>query len=125
MRRIPVHIVTGPPGSATSALISRLCAERKDWLGLVATRPEIAAPNLWSLSAACPCCIGKVVLQVTLARALRQTGAVRAFVELSDPAHGAGLNAVLAELPLALSVRAAGSIVLPRDLDLEAEQLAD
>jgi hypothetical protein len=120
-----VHIVTGPRDSAKSAFIARLCTQRPDWLGLVDTLPGNPASNLRPLGGACPCCIGKVVLQVTLARALRQTGALRAFVELADSAHAAGLEAVLAELPLALSVRASRPIVLPRDHDLEAGQLTD
>jgi len=64
-----------------------------------------------------------VVLQVSLARALRQTGATRAFVEVSSAAHAASLERVLAELPLSLSVTGARRIVLPQDAALGAADL--
>jgi hypothetical protein len=108
-----------------SALIARLCTERPDWLGLVETLPAGAPPNVKALSAGCPCCIGKVVLQVTLARALRASRAVRAFVEVADTAHAISLHRVLDENPLGLSVIASRPISLPDDADLEAGQLAE
>jgi CobW/HypB/UreG, nucleotide-binding domain len=117
--RIPVHIVTGAPGTGKTAFIARLCAEREDWLGLVnlASSPG-AGPNLKPLAAGCPCCTGKVVLQVTLARALRATGAGRAFVELGDAGHLQGLERALGESPLDLSLVISRSISLPRDAGL-------
>jgi len=116
--RIPVHIVTGAPGSGKSALIARLCAERDDWLGLVNLPSSTAGPNLRLLSAGCPCCTGKVVLQVTLARALRATGARRGFVELGDAGHVDGLQRALCESPLALTLVVSRAISLPRDARL-------
>jgi len=117
--RIPVHIVTGGPGTGKSAFIARLCAQRGDWLGLVNLPPSAAdGPNLKPLNSGCPCCTGKVVLQVTLARALRATGAGRAFVELSDAGHLEGLERALGESPLDLSLVISRSISLPWDVGL-------
>lgn len=122
MGRIPVHIVTGAPGSGKSALISRLCSERGDWLGLVNTLPQ-AGRSLKQLSAGCPCCTGKVVLQVSLARGLRETRARRAFVELGDPEHALTLEKLLGELPFSLSVISARRITLPAEAGLKAVEL--
>jgi G3E family GTPase len=113
VERIPVHIVTGAPGSGKSALIARLCAERRDWFGLVNAMPAAGGGNLRVFSAGCPCCTGRVVMQVSLARGLRETRAVRALVELGDPAHAATLARILGELPLSLSVVAARPVELP------------
>lgn len=121
---IPVHIVTGAPGSGKSTLIARLCSEREDWLGLVDTVPDAAPSNVRPLSAGCPCCVGKVVLQIVLARALRETRAVRAFVELADAGHVRGLESVLEAKPFGSAVRKARSIILPGDRELKAHQLA-
>jgi hypothetical protein len=122
--RIPVHVVSGPPGAARGALIARLCTERPDWLGLVETIPPGATSNVRALSAGCPCCIGRVVLQITLARALRESRAVRAFVELADQEHATGLERVLGESPLGLSVVRSRPIALPADAELTAAHLA-
>ena len=123
MERIPVHIVSGAPGSGKSALVARLCAQRRDWLGLVNSLPQPAGDNVMALSAGCPCCTGQVVLQVTLARALRATRATRALVELPDPAHAQALEKLLGELPFSLSVTGARRVVLPRDLGLAPAEL--
>lgn len=122
--RIPVHVVTGAARSGKSALIVRLCHQNGNWVGLVNALPS-PGPNLRSIAAGCPCCTGKVVLQVSLARALRETGAVRAFVELPDPAHAETLKRVLGEPPLSLSVAIARSILLPGDSRLLAADLED
>ena len=123
MGRIPVHIVTGAPGSGKTALVARLCSERPDWLGLVNALPDAAADNLKPLPAGCPCCTGRVVLQVSLARALRATRATRALVELPDPAHARTLEKLLAELPFSLSVTSARQVVLPCDAGLRPADL--
>lgn len=115
MDRIPVHIVTGRPGSGKSALIAALVGQRSDWLGLVNALPAVCGQSLRLLAAGCPCCTGRVVLQVTLVRALRSTRAVRAFVELADTQHAANLEKLLTELPFSLSVCAARTLELPGD----------
>jgi G3E family GTPase len=117
--RIPVHIVTGAAGTGKTAFIARMCAERGNWLGLV-NQPVSAAAgaNLKTLAAGCPCCTGRVILQVTLARALRASRAGRAFVELGDAAHLQGLERALSESPLALSLDLSRPICLPRDAGL-------
>ena len=123
MTRIPVHIVTGAPGTGKSALITRLCGERKDWLGLVNSARLAGESNLRPLAPSCPCCTGKVVLQVTLARALRATGACRVFVELGDAGHLAGLQRALTESPLGLSLAVSRVIGLPQDAGLEVAEI--
>ena len=120
---IPVHIVTGASNSGKSTLIARLCHERKDWLGLVDRLPAQALSNLRPLSAGCPCCIGKVVLQITLVRALRETRAVRAFVELADAGHVTSLEGVLGGESLGRAVLRSSPIFLPRDCELQAADL--
>ena len=118
---IPVHIVTGAPRAGKSAFIARLCAERRDWLGLVNSPTSVAGmSNMKPLPAGCPCCAGKLVLQITLARALRETRAGRAFVELGDAVHLTGLWRVLDEPPFSLSVVNSRSVRLPQDAGLHA-----
>jgi len=107
VERIPVHVVSGAPGSGKTALIARLCSQRAGWLGLVNAVPAGAGSNLKSLAPGCPCCTGKVVLQVSLARALRETRAMRALVEL----------------PFSLSVAPARPILLPVDAGFVAADL--
>jgi len=116
--RIPVHIVSGGPGSGKSALVARLCTERREWLGLVNLLPPTAGENVKPLPAGCPCCTGRVVLQVSLARALRATRAARVLVELPDSTHALTLERLLGELPFSLSVASARQVVLPRDAGL-------
>ncbi len=115
MGRIPVHIVTGVPGSGKSTLIATLVRQRSDWLGLVNMLSADCGQNLKLFAAGCPCCTGRVVLQVSLVRAMRSTRASRAFVELADAQHAANLARLLAELPFSLSVCAARAVELPRD----------
>lgn len=115
-----MHIVTGAPGSGKSALITRLTRDRPDWLGLVNAVSGAAANNLRSLIAGCPCCTGRVVLQVSLVRALRESGARRAFVELANPAHAANFAKLLQESPFSLSVRVAPALILPGDQAIDA-----
>lgn len=123
MARIPVHVVTGPSGAGKRDFIARLCLQRHDWLGLVNVPSAASAPNLLPLAGGCPCCTGKVVLQVTLARALRATRAGRAFVELSDLTHLAELERALTEPPLGLSVVSARTFGLPQDAGLQAADI--
>ncbi len=120
---MPVHIVTGAPGSGKSTLVARLTRERTDWLGLVNTLADPARNNLRQLSAGCPCCTGRIVLQVSLVRALRETGATRALVELAGPTHVADFAKLLQSTPFSLSVRLAREVVLPRDAAIAAAEL--
>lgn len=112
-QRIPVHVVSGPSGSGKTALIARRMAENPDWLGLVNVLPVAPPANLRALAPGCPCCTGRVALQVGLARALRETGAVRALVEVADPQHALQLERDLQSLPLSLSLEPASRISLP------------
>lgn len=118
-----MHVVSGAPGSGKTTLVARLCAERAGWLGLVNALPAGAGPNLKALAPGCPCCTGRVVLQVSLARALRETRATRALVELPDPAHALTLETLLAASPFSLSVVPARPILLPCDAGLGVADL--
>ena len=120
--RIPVHVVTGTDGAGE--MIARLCAAKTGWVGLVSTPPSSPIPNVRAIAAGCPCCTGRVVLQISLVRALREMRAERAFVEVSE-GHAASLERVLAEPPLGLSVIAARRIRLPRDAALSSSDLED
>lgn len=111
--RIPAHVVAGSADAL--GLISRLCAARADWIGLVSTLPLIQGPNIRTIAAGCPCCTGKVVLQVSLARALRESRATRVFVQVADTAHATALEKALSEFPLGLSVTPGRRILLPQD----------
>lgn len=113
-----MHIVTGHPGEARTSLIARLCAEREDWLGLVCSPLPAETPNLKRMMAGCPCCTGRVVMQVSLARALRQTRARRIFVELVDATHFDSLAKGLAEFPSGTAVRNARPLFVPQDSTL-------
>ena len=77
--------------------------------------PQDAPANLRLLTTGCPCCTGRVALQVGLARALRDTRAVRALVEVTDPDHARRLEQALEQLPLSLSMQSAARIQLPGD----------
>jgi len=119
--RIPVHVVTGAPESG--AFIERMCAVKADWAGLVQRTPSLPAANVRAVQSGCPCCTGRVVMQILLARLLRETGAKRAFVELPDAGHAITFARVLAEPPLGQAVAAARQISLPGDDRLTPEDL--
>lgn len=124
MAKVPVHAVIGGPRTGKSALIARLCGARSDWLGFVNTAISgSGTPNLRPVPGGCPCCTARVVLQVALTRALRDTGAVRVFVELADASHKAMFERVLGESPFSRSVVAGCSYALPDCESLEAGSL--
>lgn len=96
-----MHVVTGAPGSGKSALVARLTKERSEWAAL--------APR------ACPCCVGRVEVQIALARLLRERRPERILVELADGEHLRALERVLAEWPLGQYVVVARNVVVPAD----------
>jgi hypothetical protein len=104
-----VHIVTGAPGAQVAQLIARLRAARADW--------AVLEPN------ACPCCVGRVELQVGLVRLLRAHRPARVLVRLVDPAHQAAFERVLSEWPLHQHIVLARAIHLPEDVALTPETL--
>lgn len=106
-----MHVVAGAPRSGKSALVARLLEEHKTWRAL---RPG-----------ACPCCVGRVELQVNLARLLREERPERVFVELPDPGHLAAFRKALGEWPLVQYVRLARTLHLPDDAALNAAELRD
>ena len=77
MNRVPVRVATGPPPQGWVALRTR----------------------------ACPCCVGRVELQVELARLIRAQRPQGVLVELADATHRPALLRALAEWPLAQYVR--------------------
>ena len=95
-RRIPVHAVS--EGAAGRAIAERVALE-PDSLGLVRTRMR-NLPNLVPLPPGCPCCTGRVALEVSLARLLRERRPRRLYIEVPDSLHRAQLVAVLAREPL-------------------------
>jgi len=53
----------------------------------------------------CPCCVGRVELQVALARVIREQRPRGVLIELADASHQTALRRTLAEWPLAQYVR--------------------
>lgn len=74
MNRVPVRVVVG----ATSA--------PEGWAAL---RPR-----------ACPCCVGRVQMQVELARLIRTERPRGVLIELADASHAPALHRALAQWPL-------------------------
>lgn len=74
MNRVPVRVARS--GAAVPAGWARL-------------RPE-----------ACPCCVGRVQMQVELARLIRERHPAGVQIELADPTHEPALRRALAEWPL-------------------------
>lgn len=109
MKRVPVHFVTGPARASVTELVVRLTASRGNWRSL--------APR------ACPCCVGRAELQVTLARLLREEQPARVLVEIANPEHLGAAQRVLAEWPLGPHVEISAAIELPRDARLTPEEL--
>jgi hypothetical protein len=84
VNRIPVRVVAGPRGETPP--------------GWVALRP-----------AACPCCVGRVALQVELGRVIREQQPRGVVIEVADPAHVPALRRGLGEWPLCKRVVLAGA----------------
>ena len=77
MNRVPVRVGIGPLPSGWTALRTR----------------------------GCPCCVGRVELQVELARLIRVQRPQGVLIEMADASHQPALLRALAELPLAQYVR--------------------
>jgi hypothetical protein len=73
--RVPVRVVAGEWSEAPP--------------GWVALKPS-----------ACPCCVGRVAMQVELARVIREQRPRGVVIELSDPAHAPAMRRALSEWPL-------------------------
>jgi G3E family GTPase len=122
--RAPLHIVLGAPRSGKSALIERLIGARAGWLGMVnAVHAGRRLETLRRLPAGCPCCTGRVALQVELTRALRETRPSRVLIELPDAEHAELLRRVLGAWPLAQHLSLGRAVELPHDSALEPEML--
>lgn len=80
MTRVPVRVTAAGTHSAPPE-------------GWVALRPG-----------ACPCCVGRVALQVELVRLLRGPAPRGVLVEVPDAAHLPAFRRALAEWPLAQSL---------------------
>lgn len=109
MSRVPVHFCIGTARGTARALLSRLFAARPRW----------AVLELQS----CPCCAGRIELQIRLARLLREHGPQRVLIGYVDPSHQAALERVLTSWPLAQYVFAARRLSVPQDANLTAEVL--
>jgi len=105
--RIPVHAVGG---AASRAIADRVRREPRS-LGLVRLRSR-ELPNLVPLPPGCPCCTGRVALEISLARHVRAHRPERIYIEVPDPSHAAELAAVLAREPLSRYLKDAGSASL-------------
>ena len=77
MNRVPVRVASGPPPDGWIALRTR----------------------------GCPCCVGRIEMQVELARLIRERRPQGVQIELADAGHRAGLLGALAEWPLTQYVR--------------------
>lgn len=53
----------------------------------------------------CPCCVGRVELQVEIARLIRERRPQGVLIELADAGHQPALRRALTEWPLAQYVR--------------------
>lgn len=105
--RIPVHVVGAAAGHAIADRVER---EPRS-LGLVRLRAR-ELPNLLSLPPGCPCCTGRVALEIFLARHVRARRPERIYIEIPDPTHAAELAAVLAREPLSRYLKDAGPVSL-------------
>ncbi len=81
MNRVLVRVQAGPLTTALPA-------------GWVAMRPR-----------SCPCCVGRVELQVELARVVRERHPRGVLINLPDASHLPALRRALVEWPLAQYVR--------------------
>jgi hypothetical protein len=105
--RIPVHAVSG---AASGAIADRVELEPRS-LGLVRMRTR-ELPNLLPLPPGCPCCTGRVALEISLARHVRERRPERIYIEIAEPLHAAQLAAVLAREPLCRYLEDAGEAFL-------------
>ena len=80
MNRVPVRVESEPPRELPE--------------GWVALRPR-----------SCPCCVGRVEIQVEIARLIRERRPQGVRIELADAGHQPALRRALAEWPLAQYVR--------------------
>jgi hypothetical protein len=62
----------------------------------------VEVPDGWALlrPKACPCCVGRVQMQVDLARVLREARPRGVLIEMADAGHIPALRRTLAEWPL-------------------------
>lgn len=67
---------------------------------LVTTAVEAPAGWVVLRPGACPCCVGRVQLQVELARVIREQRPGGVQIEMRDPEHLPAMRRVLAERPL-------------------------
>jgi hypothetical protein len=105
--RVPVHPVCGPPEA------------RAAWLARIKEGGAVLSAR------SCPCCVGRVEMQIGLARLLRERRPERIFVDLRDATHLATFEKVLSEWPLAQYVAAGRAIRLPQDGPLDCNALGD
>lgn len=78
---------------------------------VVVAPPRAGLPAGWVRLATrgCPCCSGRVEMQVALARLIRERRPRGVVIELADASHLSALRRALAEWPLADSVELVGA----------------
>jgi hypothetical protein len=104
-----VHVCVGTePGRARDP-IRRLLAARPGWAVL-----ELRS---------CPCCTGRVELQLRLARLLREQQPTRVLIGFVEPSHRPALERALTSWPLSQYIVPGRALSVPDDLSVAAELL--
>jgi G3E family GTPase len=121
---ITAHLVSGPAGSGKTGLIVRLVTERGRWLGFInALDARHAHHMLRPAPFGCPCCTGRVAMQVELTRALRETRPRRVLIEVLSTEHLAEVQRALRGEPLGRYLSLGRPLCLPGDAELAADAL--
>jgi len=71
----------------------------------------------------CPCCTGRVAMQVELARALREARPERVLIEVLSGEHVDRIERALRDEPLGRYLSIGHRLILPRDVALSADAL--
>lgn len=109
MSRVPVHVCVGTELGRARGPIKRLRVARPGWAVL-----ELRS---------CPCCTGRVELQVRLARLLRERQPTRVLIGFVEPSHRRALERALTSWPLSQYVVPGRALSVPDDLSVAAELL--
>lgn len=105
--KIPVHAIVGPPDM------------RQAWLRNRAADDAVLSP------ATCPCCAGRVEIQITMARMVRERRPRRIFVEFANEEHLGAFGRALNQWPLSQYVEPAPPVRLPEDRLLSPAHLSN
>lgn len=108
---VPLTVQVARGGAAQQRAIDAWCATAPAPRAVLVEGglTPLAVPadtDLQRLPSGCVCCVGAVVLRVTLTRQLRRVRPAAALLLLADDAHLSRIAAQLAEAPLAAAVHA-------------------